>query len=356
MSRAQSGAHARSPQSDRFGDIKRHFGAAALLELAQAEGLHHRGSGRNRSECPGCRNGDVRGVSIGERDGCGVWKCQRDEQHRGTAIDFLALARSIDPVEAVGELERIAGIDSRVPHHPSPPPRKPVAPPAYPPAQEVAKLWSRCAPLGLEPEIAAAWAARGIDVGHAEDRSLARALPRGVEVPRWAFGAGERWSEGPYRLIVPLHDCNGRLASLHARAAVAPHGKPKGLSPLGCTIVGLVMADPLTRLMLAGEPCGDDEPSANVVRRCDLVITEGVPDFLTWATRFNERATGAPAILGMIAGSWTEAVAARVPKGTAVYLRQHADAAGAKYSARIVETLGDRCSVFVTEAGAGGAP
>ena len=340
---------------DRFGDVKRYFGAAALLELAKAEGLHHRGSGRNRSECPGCRNGDPRGVSIGERDGCGVWKCQRDEQHRGTAIDFLALAHSTTSLEALAELERIAGIDSRAPHRPAPPPRKLAPPPAYPPAVEVADLWNRCAPLGLVPEVASAWAARGIPIAHVEDRDLARAIPSGIAVPRWAFGAGQRWSAGAHRLLVPLYDSAGRLASLHARAAVAPAGKPKGLSPLGCALSGLIMADPLARLMLAGTACADGEASAEVVRRCDLVVTEGVPDFLTWAAMFGDAAENAPAIVGMIAGSWTAEIAARVPDGTGVYVRQHADAAGAKYTAHLIETLAGRCSVSVTTVAEGGA-
>jgi hypothetical protein len=59
---------------DRFSAVKRRFGAAELLELAIVEGLHHRGSGRNRCECPGCRNGDPRGVSIGEKNGVGLWQ------------------------------------------------------------------------------------------------------------------------------------------------------------------------------------------------------------------------------------------------------------------------------------------
>ena len=39
-----------------------------LLELAKIEDLHHRGSGRDRCECPGCRNGDPRGARIGEKN------------------------------------------------------------------------------------------------------------------------------------------------------------------------------------------------------------------------------------------------------------------------------------------------
>jgi hypothetical protein len=97
--------------------------------------------------------------------------------------------------------------------------------------------------------------------------------------------------------------------------------------------------------------------SADTVRRCDLVVTEGVPDFLTWTTLFGDAAEAAPAVVGMISGSWTKEIAARVSDGTAVYVRQHSDAAGAKYSARIVETLGERCTVSITTiAEEGGAP
>lgn len=332
-------------RSGRFEAIKELFGGAELLALAADLDLRHRGSGRNRCECPGCRNGDPRGASLGERDGVGVWKCHRDEQHRGTAIDLLALARAIGNREALEQLEWRAGLARSLPM------RRTAVPPARPPAHEVAEVWAQtCRPLSLVPEMAAEWAARGIDMAHVEDRDLARALQPGAELPRWAFGAGQSWSAGAHRLIVPLFDSAGRLASLHARAAGVPDGRPKGLSPLGCTVAGLIMADPLARLMLAGA-----DPGAETVRRCDLVVAEGVPDFLTWATRWGDAAEGAPAVLGLISGSWTEEIAARVPDGTAVYVRQHADEAGAKYTARVLETLGARCSVSVTAA-EGGAP
>lgn len=116
------------------------------------------------------------------------------------------------------------------------------------------------------------------------------------------------------------------------------------------------MADPLARLMPAGAPSGDGEPSADVVRRCDLIVTEGVPDFLTWATLRGDADEFAPAVIGIISGSWTEEIAARVPSATAVYLRPHADAVGDKYSAQIVKTLVARCLVSVRVAESGRAP
>src|SRR2546425_6485785 len=85
-------------------ELKRSFGRAELLALAQQEDLWRRGSGTNRSECPGCRNGDPRGASLGEKNGVGVWKCHRDERHRGTVIDFLAFSRGIRIADSIRTL------------------------------------------------------------------------------------------------------------------------------------------------------------------------------------------------------------------------------------------------------------
>lgn len=332
--------------SDSLEDLKRSIGMHELVELADREGLHRRGSGRNRAECPGCRNGDPRGASIGERDGVGVWKCHRDEQHRGSAIDFLMLCRSISIADAVRELERTTGTTPR------PAVRRPA--PSPPPAAEVAAFWASCRPLGLDSEIADAWAARGIDIDHIEDRDLARALPRGAACPGWATFRGEAWSFGRHRLIVPMYDAAGRVRSLHARAATAEKPLPKGLSPAGHAVGGLVMADPLARLLLAALPLGDGTLAADAVRLYGLVIVEGVPDFLTWATRWGDAGETAPAVAGLIAGSWTAEIAARVPAGTKVSLRAHADEPGAKYMRHVAQTLAGRCTAQILVNG--GAP
>lgn len=329
--------------------LKRSFGREELFGLADVEGLVRRGSGRNRSECPGCRNGDPRGVSIGESNGTGVWNCHRDEKHRGTAIDFISLSRSLSVAGAIQELERRAGAG---PSHA--PARVRAAAPTWPPAAEVGALWGACKPLTLDGEIAAAWESRAITVAHVEDRDLARGLPRGAHVPGWARCGGEAWSAGDHRLIVPMYDEHGRLRSLHARAAQAQKGIPKGLSPAGFAMGGLVMADPLARLLLAGLPCGDGEPASEAVRRYGLVICEGVPDFLTWAALWGDAAETAPAVIGIISGSWTAEVAARVPDGTGTFVRAHADDAGAKYARQITASLQDRCTVRLAVAEEGG--
>lgn len=327
----------RSPNE--LDDLKRSIGMHQLLELAEREGLRHRGSGRNRSECPGCRNGDPRGASIGERDGVGVWNCHRDEQHGGTGIDFLVFSRSISIAAAIRELQGTIGAASR--------PTQQRSPPSPPPPAEVAALWQACRPISLDGEIADAWAARGIEVGHVEDRDLARVLPRGTACPAWAAFRGQPWSAGRHRLVVPIYDATGKVRSLHARAVSAFAGVPKGLSPAGYAVGGLVMADQLTRLLLAGQDVADGT-AAEAVRQYGLVICEGVPDFLTWATRWGDAAETAPGVLGVISGSWSNPIAARIASGTRVYVRAHGDAAGGKYSSAIVASLDARCLISVT--------
>jgi hypothetical protein len=318
----------------RLDALKRRFGPEELLDLATAEGLHHRGSGRRRCECPGCRNGDVRGVSIGEKDGCGVWHCFRPERHGGTAIDFLMLARGLSLPEAAAELEKRcgAGVVPIVP--------RPIQPLARPPSAEVRDLWARCRPLSSVSEVAATWAARGLDVEAITRRDLARALPLGLEVPRWAWGAGRSWSTGPYRLIVPMVGADGRLASLHARVARA--AKQKGLSPCGYAIGGTLMSDATARRMLSGN-------ASDLVLRNGVLVVEGVPDFLEWATKWKDGPANAPAVLGVIAGSWTldtPEIASRIPEGIRVGVATHHDPPGEKYASAIARTIGPRCTVL----------
>ena len=82
-------------------------------------------------------------------------------------------------------------------------------------------------------------------------------------------------------------------------------------------------------------------PEAGPLR---LVIAEGEPDFLTWASRLSADAEFAPvAVLGIVAGAWTPAIAARIPDGARVVVRTHHDEAGRKYAAQIHATLTGRC-------------
>jgi hypothetical protein len=339
--RARNASSTRSKvgEPNRYEDLKRSLGLPGLHQIAEAEGLHRTGTKWDRVECPGCRNGDPRGASLGEKDGVVVWHCFRDDSHRGSVIDFLALARGIDAGRALEELEHRAGIDlaKSVRLLPRPAP-KPQAPPRRPPAGEVAEVWALCRPLLDVADVAQAWAARGLNVATVEERDLARVLPHRVPLPAWASGPGGSWSRGPHRLILPLYDPAGKMVSLHARAVRAFGALPKGLSPGGFRLGGLVFADGLARQVLAGH--GHD-----LLTRAFLLIAEGGPDFLSAATQASDADESAPAVLGIISGSWAEEVAGRVPDNTRVLLAVHRDDAGEKYATAVRRTLGDRCQL-----------
>jgi hypothetical protein len=173
-----------------------------------------------------------------------------------------------------------------------------------------------------------------------EERDFARALPPTGILPRWMHcprrdreDLGPSWLAGSYRLVVPMRGPGGEIESLHART-LEKGAEPKAASPAGASVAGLVMADAAAVTMLRG----DHQPA-------QLVITEGVPDFLTWATRWSDADEDAPAVLGVIAGSWTDELAGRVPSGARVAVRTHRDAAGVKYADRICASLAARCAV-----------
>lgn len=58
-----------------------------------------------------------------------------------------------------------------------------------------------------------------------------------------------------------------------------------------------------------------------------------------------------PAVLGVLSGSWSQEVAARIPSGCRVIIRTHNDSAGQKYCREIAESLCDRCHVEVLRHG-----
>jgi hypothetical protein len=128
---------------------------------------------------------------------------------------------------------------------------------------------------------------------------------------------------------VPLHDASGgAMRSLHARslAAIRPGVRGKAVSSKGYEVLGLVMANAAARVLLRGQ------------RHVRLRIVQGVPDFLTAAAL-------AQPVLGIVAGSWTAELAARVPEGTPVEIATHADAAGERYAAAIRGSLPQTCVV-----------
>ncbi len=223
---------------------------------------------------------------------------------------------------------------------PSPTPPAPEIPDrTYPPVEEVETLWNACSQV-TDDALCAAWlASRSLRPMDVSVRDLARALPGLTEHPFWMRYHRRSWFETGHRLLVPMLDALGRVRSVRARCvrAEGPDDAPKALPPTGYRMSGLIMADELGRIMLRAGSAPDWWPKHEPFR---LVVVEGEPDFITWAT-----AQGASrfAVLGIESGSWSEEIASRVPNGTFVSVRTHLDAAGNKYADRIYRSLAQRC-------------
>ena len=286
----------------------------------------------------------------------------------GTVRDWYAARGWCEARTAPGEAPR---------PRPAPVPlASPVEPPRPPPpAEEVAHLWSHAGRADLEasPPSPATWLrrrlARGGDGAAPEVLAaleLARVLPKPTEaepLPRWARFAGLDWYAGGYRLISPMFNAAGALASLRARWTGAPGAdleaspppSPKSAAPAGYSLAGMALACRVGRWLLSRGPDarpGDlPAPEAPAVRWSGLVaVVEGEPAL--WHAADPRRARRAadggldlPAVLGVVAGSWTAELAARIPTGARVLVATDLDRAGQSYAARIAATLTDRCQV-----------
>lgn len=221
---------------------------------------------------------------------------------------------------------------------------------SYPPPDEVQGLWETAVRVDHNADSWEALRGRAIDPDVVADLDLARALPVGVPVPRWARYRGETWADLGYRLVVPMFDHRGGLVSVRGwrieeprdtafpldasfeqvRAAqAARESLSKRLPPAGHRMTGLIMANPLALAMLRRN-----------VSPLRLLIVEGEPDFLTWATLTED------AVIGVNNGSWSRELASAIPKGTAVSVRTHSDDQGNRYAATIIESLERNCSLW----------
>jgi hypothetical protein len=308
--------------------------ACTIADVAARVGLHLARDSRHVYPCPACReerrarNDDRLGpVWISDH----AWGCQRCGARGGAvalacwALVGARLAKG-DPrwrdVLRLLEARGLADIE------PAPPP--PPAPRPRPAADELRALWAASVAPAADAEVAAWLRSRGLDpvaVG-----GLARALPPDVAAPRWASFRGHPWTAG-WRLLLPSFAASGRAESFRARWVrpaddLPPGGEKASAASAGVgSASGLVLATPEARRLLSGSAPGP------------LVIVEGEPDFLTWATRWPG------AVVGIWNGAWQPDLAARVPDGTRVVLRTHHDATGDAYAARIAATLAGRCQI-----------
>lgn len=323
-------------------------GAAAELGIERTRDGH-------LSPCPSCgertrsrtddRLGPVFVIHQGRR-----WKCGRCEA-RGDVLDlvsFAELGRAMDSTATGyvrswfairGWCEAAADepVERRAPRPPpAPPPEREPAPP-----DQVAALWSRCGRVSDAPEVAAWLRSRALDPALVEERDLVRVLPRTGALPPWAG----HW-RGPRHLcpvMVPLWGASGELVGLQGRRV--DDQQPKAVTAFNVRRVG-IYADPVGRALLQE----GDRP--RWWQGALVIIAEGEPDFLTWATRYPDPPQ-APAVLGIPgSGGWSAEVAARVPSGVTVIIRTHVDGqrqnyAGQRYAGQIAESLWPRCAVRV---------
>jgi hypothetical protein len=263
---------------------------------------------------------------------------------KGDALALIAAARGLsikrDYAAVLRAGAELAGIplDGRpAPLRPAPTPRPRPASSytsGYPPKSDVEAVWRAARGVGADAEVASLLESRGLDPLLVEELDLARAVQPDASLPPWTTYKGRSWARTGHRLILPTYDHEGRMRNLRAWR-VCEGDTPKRI--VCRRAAGLVLADGIARqvLELGAAPAWWDDGQLRVL------IVEGEPDFLTWATRFGA-CSGleyAPAIIGVLSGAWTKEIAARIPEGAIVIVRTHHDRAGDAYAEIVRATL-----------------
>jgi hypothetical protein len=289
-----------------------------------------------RIACPGCSTSDACKV-LGER-----WRCFRCGVH-GDAIDLVAhvVAGTRLAGSCAGEVRAWyasrgwcrpdEGAEPIIRRH------VPVAPVVveelgYPPEHELDQLADRVEPFELH-SVAVAWAARrfgAASVPQLGASGVLHVLGNGA-VPSWAAIGRRSWQDAGYRGLLWAYDASGLRRSCRVRAlAELPwEGAPKALPPRGFSVRGLVLASRRGRRLLQG------------LEHPDLVVVaEGEPQFLAAVLAWPRAA-----VFGVVSGSWTPELAARVPFGAQVLICTDHDQAGDRYAETIEATLRGRARI-----------
>jgi len=203
----------------------------------------------------------------------------------------------------------------------------------YPPSTAVRSLILSCTDVDKDPDVSAYLNKRGINPSLIRFAGAAYALREGGTKPEWAGG----WYDAGYRLIVPTYDAAGNVANVRACRILDGDG-PKRLTPRGYTVKGAVMADTIGVSVLATGDWVEKTPPV-------AIIVEGETDYLTMVERTVREGILRPrvAIFGVIAGAWTEEIAARLPADTKLVVCTDNDAAGDRYYESIRNTTSCAC-------------
>lgn len=270
---------------------------------------------RHKFACPRCSS--ARGMHAYPEPGRGLhcYACGAD------VFDIFIAVRGGTLPQAIAQLETLAG---------NSPPAAAAAPRergVRPDPAELGEFWAHCRRV-TSSRTAVAWLRdRALDPELVATLDLVRVYPdlRVHRVPGWA------WSRRRFELVTPLFDETGRLGSVRFRPVPGSGADARGPYVHGgpsFSMRGLVMACATGRDVLAGAT----PPPGGA-----LIVAEGEPDWLTWVTRGQ-----CTAVLGVVAGSWTPELGARLPDGATVVIATHADEAGERYAARIAATLRGR--------------
>jgi hypothetical protein len=251
----------------------------------------------------------------------------------GDVFTIVAATDGLDPHRdfrrVLERAARIAGLDASE-HAPSGP--KPMAPPAerpYPPVHQIESTWETATTVASHVGASAYFDARGIPPLELDRLDLVRVMSQ--PAPPWARYGEHSWFQTGHVALVRAFDADGTFRSLRAiRITYNGADVPKRLPPKGFRASGIVMANQLGVALL---------DRTNVTTR--IMVCEGEPDFLSVAVEPNPCA-----ILGIISGSWTGAMAARIPDRADVLVMTHNDKAGDGYAREINATIGHRCNVL----------
>jgi hypothetical protein len=265
----------------------------------------------------------------------------------GDVFTLIAAVEGLDPQRDFRRVLRLAenlaggsSLQTSAQSFPAPPPQRP-----YPPFAEVSLLWSQSTTIGTDVEAGNYFSNRGLDIGQLDTMELVRVVPSAL--PAWAVYGRWSWAETGHRSIVPVFDEGGQLRSVRAcrvGPGVVPPGQeiPKRLPPKGYRAEGLIMANALGRIILASGAIPSWWRKEIPMR---IVICEGEPDFLTWASAYSDGDELAPAVLGVVSGSWTGNIASRIPDNAQVLIGTHNDTKGDSYAREIGKTLAHRADV-----------